>query len=132
MSRSEAHYKDADAFNPARYLDPTSYSYREPLTEYPKLQGQTAFGWGRRTCVGQEYVAAQMLVTCAAILWGFNISHGVDPKTGEKVKINIENATPHVIPIMDPVDLRFTPRSEMHAQRVRDAWAMTQAVDQEF
>lgn len=133
MCRSDKYYKDADAFDPSRWLEPTSACYREPLTEFPKLQGHSVFGWGRRVCIGQDYAAAQMLVVCAAIMYGLNIAPGTDPVTGQKIKLDLETitSTPNVIPIMDPIDIEFTPRSDLHAQRLRDVYEVSKAQDKE-
>lgn len=131
MCRSDNYYKDAGTFNPARYLDPASAQYKEPLTEFPKLQNHSVFGWGRRTCIGQEYAATQMLVVCAAILHSFDLAPGVDEKTGKQINLDLLRllSTPNVIPIMQPVDITFTPRSERHAQRLRDAYETSKMQD---
>lgn len=132
MCRSNEFYKDADTFNPSRYLDPASPQYKEPLTEFPKIQGHTVFGWGRRVCVGMEYAAAQMLVVCAAVSYAFNIDIAIDPATGEKAKISIDNATANVIPILsENPPLIFNPRSPSHAQKVRDLYTHQQEHDEE-
>ncbi|KAK5101976.1 hypothetical protein LTS08_004435 [Lithohypha guttulata] len=133
MCRSNEYYKDAETFNPSRYLDPDSPAYKEPLTEFPKLQNHSVFGWGRRTCIGQDYAAIQMLVVCAAIMYAFNISPPTDPKTGQKTKLNLQEllSTPNVIPIMEPIDIDFTPRSDAHAQRLQEAYRSSQIQDAE-
>jgi len=132
MCRSEEFYQDANTFDPARYLDPASPQYKEPLTEFPKIQGHTVFGWGRRVCVGMEYAATQMLVVCAAVSFAFNMDIAIDPATGEKAKISIENATPNVIPILtEGVPLIFNPRSAAQEQRLRDIYRLQKEQDAE-
>lgn len=128
MCRSDEYYNDANVFDPSRYLEPSSAQYKEPLTEFPKIQGHTVFGWGRRVCVGQDYAAAQMLVVCAAVASTFNISPDPDRQSCES---SIENSTPNVIPIMESLNLQFSPRSEAHAQRLREMYAHQKATDSE-
>lgn len=132
MCRSSNFYEDADSFNPSRWIDPESSLYKEPLTEYPKLQNHSVFGWGRRVCIGQDYAATQMLVVCAAVMYGFNIGPGVD-ESGKPLDLDIDKllSTPNVIPIMDPIDIRFTARSETQAQRLREAYRLQKLNDDE-
>lgn len=150
MCRSPALYDDPDTFNPDRWLNPESPLYKEPLTEYPKLQGHSVFGWGRRSCIGQEYAASQMLVVCAAVAYAFNILPPLD-KNGKPVMMNIDDATPHgkfspcyycqlgankstAIPIIETGThiLRFEPRTEAHADKIRNGWAALKTQDEEF
>lgn len=131
MCRSDNYYRDADTFDPSRYLEPTSAQYKEPLTEFPKIQGHSVFGWGRRVCIGQEYAATQMLVVCAAVALNFNIAPGIDAATGKPVELNIEKSTANIIPIMESVDLRFEPRSEAHAERLREQYRWQKENDDE-
>ena len=46
ISRDEELYPDAAEFRPERWLEPSWPTFREPLTEYPTLRGDTAFGYG--------------------------------------------------------------------------------------
>jgi len=132
MCRSDDFYEDANTFNPSRYLDPASPQYREPLTEFPKIQGHTVFGWGRRVCIGMEYAATQMLIVCAAVSYAFSIDIAIDPTTGEKAKISIENSTANVIPILaEDAPLLFHPRSASQAQRLRDIYKLQREQDEE-
>lgn len=131
MCRSPDYYKDPDTYNPDRYLNPESECYREPLTEFPKVQGHSVFGWGRRTCIGQDYAAAQLLIVCGAVMFGFDIKRGLD-KNGKPVEVSIDNSTPNVIPIMNPVELDFTVRSAERAQQLRDNLAAYKAENAEL
>ena len=134
MCRSDEFYKDANTFNPSRYLDPASSHYKEPLTEFPKIQGHTVFGWGRRVCVGMEYAATQMLVVCSAVSYAFNIDLATDPTTGEKFKLSIDDASSWVIPILDQDTGRkliFTPISSQKAQKLAEAYKVQTTQDEE-
>lgn len=132
MCRSENYYIDAETFNPDRWLNPESPCYKEPLTEFPKLQGHTVFGWGRRVCIGQDYAAAQMLCVCAAVSYALNIRPGLD-KNGKPLHVDITNATPNVIPILsENPGLIFEARSAAHVEKLRSSWTICKAQDEEF
>ena len=47
ISRDEDLYPDGAEFRPERWLDPSWPTYKEPLTEYPTLRGDIAFGYGK-------------------------------------------------------------------------------------
>src|SRR2546421_3377596 len=46
IARDPVAYPDPEAYNPARWLDPSFPTYKEPLTEFPKLMGHHQFGCG--------------------------------------------------------------------------------------
>jgi hypothetical protein len=46
ISRDQDMYPDAAEFHPERWLEPSWPTYKEPLTEYPVLRADTAFGYG--------------------------------------------------------------------------------------
>jgi hypothetical protein len=109
MARNPDIYSDPEEFDPSRYLKSSSPNYRAPLTEYPKIQGHHAFGFGRRVCIGQDLAAAELLMICAALLWGFKIRPAISSR-GRQVHIEIDKATPHVIPIPEAQNLEFVVR----------------------
>ena len=53
MNKEE--YPDQKIFNPARWVDPSYPTYKEPLTEFPNLRGDTSFGYGNRACPGVDH-----------------------------------------------------------------------------
>ncbi|KAI8954028.1 cytochrome P450 2C3 [Xylaria longipes] len=73
MSRDEKTYPDGEAFNPARWLEPSYPTYKEPLTTYPKLQGFSQFGFGRRTCQGLPLVEQDLFLAMGGMAWAFDI-----------------------------------------------------------
>ena len=46
ISRDEDMYPDAAEFHPKCWLEPSWPTYKEPLTDYPVLRADTAFGYG--------------------------------------------------------------------------------------
>ena len=52
IARDPVQYPEPERYNPGRWLEPEYPTYREPLTEYPKLMGHHQFGCGLRICPG--------------------------------------------------------------------------------
>ncbi|KAI0455444.1 cytochrome P450 2C3 [Xylaria acuta] len=73
MTRDEKTYPDGDTFNPARWLEPSYPTYKEPLTVYPKLQGFSQFGFGRRMCQGIPLVEQDLFLSMGGMAWAFDI-----------------------------------------------------------
>jgi hypothetical protein len=74
ISRDEEIYPDPVEFRPERWLEPGWPTYKEPLTEYPQLRGDTAFGYGIRTCPGTDLVTSELYTLIGSLTWAFNIS----------------------------------------------------------
>ncbi|CAE6508355.1 unnamed protein product [Rhizoctonia solani] len=65
MTRDETVYKNADVFDPDRFLDPST-----PLTP--------GFGWGRRRCPGTHFAEASLFIIIASVLTTFDIGVAQD------------------------------------------------------
>jgi cytochrome P450 len=109
-------YPDPEAFNPARWLDPSFPTYKEPLTHYPQIKNHSGFGWGKRTCIGQDYSEQVLLTIIAGILWSCTITKKRDPKTGLEKEVPWLDYGPYVIVRPEGWELDILPRS---ASRVR-------------
>jgi cytochrome P450 len=72
-------YPDPESFNPARWLEPSYPTYREPITTYPTLQNFSAFGFGRRICPGLNIAERSLNIVAARIAWACEISSKGDP-----------------------------------------------------
>lgn len=117
LARDPAAYPDPDTFNPARYLDPSYPTYREPLSEFPTIRGYHGFGFGRRICPGQEVAEAELLVACAALAWAFRLEKKRLP-CGPEVPVNDYDFTCTLITTAKPFEMEFKVRSEKHAQSI--------------
>lgn len=121
MNRVPEQYPDPENFHPERYLEKGWPTYQEPLSQYPNFRegvGMHTFGWGRRTCLGQHIVDDEMLVSMAAVLWGFNLNRKISPKTGEVIDIDSEATNAHVILEPLPYPCEFQPRSAQKVEQI--------------
>merc|ERR1712225_124278 len=116
MSRDEALYPDPENYRPERWLDPAFPTYKEPLTHYPSLKNHSAFGWGRRQCLGLDYTEIVHVTLVASILWSCSIQKKIDPQTGEETELPWMDYTPFVIVRPMPTKLDIVPRSQ---ERIR-------------
>ncbi|KAM0341693.1 hypothetical protein ACHAPU_009941 [Fusarium lateritium] len=103
-------YPDQQLFNPARWLEDSYPTYKEPLTEHPNLKNYVAFGFGRRACPGYDFSERTLVILVAQIAWACEISKPVDPVTNKPVEITLRHEpTPNPKPLAFPCDVR--PRS---------------------
>lgn len=108
LNRNPQKYPDPETYNPARYLDPSYPTFQAPLTRYPNFRegsSMHSFGWGRRTCLGQNIVDDEMFVFGAALLWAFEVTPKTCPVTGKEVPIDTQKTNSHVI--LEPVDFQL-------------------------
>ncbi|KAF5660888.1 cytochrome P450 monooxygenase [Fusarium heterosporum] len=103
-------YPDQQLFNPARWLENSYPTYKEPLSEYPNLKNYVAFGFGRRACPGYDFSERTLVILVAQIAWACEISKPIDPGTNEPVEITLRHGpTPNPKPLAFPCIIR--PRS---------------------
>lgn len=94
-------YPDGKLFNPARWLEPSYPTYKEPLTVYPTCQGFPAFGYGRRACPGVDFAERSLVILTAKLGWAVNIGWSLD-KHGNEIRETLEYQ-----PVPAPRPMRF-------------------------
>jgi Cytochrome P450 len=105
-------YPNPEEFLPSRWLDPSFPTYREPLTQYPNLQGFSQFGFGRRTCQGVPIVEQDLFLTIGGMAWAFTIQKKVDPATGKQIPVHWNDYTSLLIAKPCKFDFDAVPRDE--------------------
>jgi cytochrome P450 len=99
-------------FRPERFLDGS-------LAHYAQAQGHSAFGWGRRVCPGQLVAEQGLFITISRILWAFNISPAIDPKTSLEIPVDINAYTDGFNSKPLPFQCRLQPRGEKYVEIMR-------------
>ncbi|KAF5001089.1 hypothetical protein FGRMN_1283 [Fusarium graminum] len=103
-------YPDQQLFNPARWLEESYPTYKEPLSEHPNLKNYVAFGFGRRACPGYDFSERTLVILVAQIAWACEISKPIDPAINKPVEITLRHEpTPNPKPLAFPCNIR--PRS---------------------
>ncbi|KAK4120572.1 cytochrome P450 [Parathielavia appendiculata] len=125
LNRVPAKYPDGDNYRPERWLEPGWPTYQEPLTRYPNFReghSMHTFGWGRRTCLGQNIVDDETFVFAAATLWAFNLGPEICPRTGQAVPIDTQATNSHVILEPLPYRISIKVRSEERGRLVLEGY----------
>lgn len=118
LARDEKLYPDAETFRPERWLEADFPTYKEPLTEHPRLMGHHGFGMGRRMCPGIEVTEAELLVACGSIVAAFELKPEKNAK-GVEVPPPSWDFTPNLIGGPLPFKMDVKVRSQKIADRIR-------------
>lgn len=121
ITRHEQTYPDADAFNPARWLEPSYPTYKEPLTVHPKLNGFSQFGFGRRTCQGLPLVEQDLYLAMGGMAWAFHIRKKRHPD-GSEVSVHWNEYTPLLIAKPATFEFDAIVRSDETRRLLRCMW----------
>lgn len=116
LDMDEAVFGDPASFRPERWI------------ENPKLPS-TAFGYGRRICVGHHVARRSLFLAVSRLLWAFDITHA--HKDGERIEVDPANYLPKgptVAPY--PFDACFEIRSPIHRTVVEESWNSAEKSDE--
>lgn len=98
----------------------------EPLSRYPNLRegnGMHTFGWGRRTCLGQNLADDETFIVAASVLWGFNLALKKCPSTGKDITFDTQATNSNVILEPTPFPLDIQPRSDERAKLIMEQFS---------
>ena len=126
MSLDPDLYPDGLTFNPARWLEPSYPTYKEPLTIHPNLQHFSSFGFERRACPGFNFTERSLTIMVARFAWACNIKRAVDPATKQEIELNIKYepvANPRPLPFPAVIEARNQERMELVRKAVQQALA---------
>ena len=114
-------YPDGDSFLPDRWLSPNFPTYREPLTTYPRLEGHSQFGYGRRVCMGVDIVNHELFLVCGALAWAFDLKKKIG-EDGKEMEVKDLEYSSLLIAKPDWFSFQLTVRSEKRKRMVVDMW----------
>ncbi|KAF8607123.1 cytochrome P450 [Ceratobasidium sp. AG-I] len=106
MTRDERIYPDPEDFNPDRYFDPA-------------VPAPPTFGWGGRHCPGSHFAQTGLFIVAASILAAFKITKLLD-ENGREIVPEIDSESNSVRFRPKPFGCKFTPRSDLHAELIRN------------
>jgi len=90
--------------------------------------GHHQFGCGLRQCPGVEITQAELLVACAAILWGFTLTKS-KRSDGTEVPVDPDHMSPFLIGGALPFEFDLKVRSEKRAQQIMEMWQESESVE---
>lgn len=128
IARNPKLYPDPETFNPARWLEKEYPTYKEPLTEHPRLMGHHGFGMGRRMCPGIEVTEAELLVACGSIVGCFELKPYMDANGQPKWPASYD-FTPNLIGGPLPFEMDVKVRNPEKAARIK-AWYEESVADE--
>ena len=111
-------------FDPDRFKDDDLSLFESATTsDLSKLQTRSfVFGSGRRLCQGMHIAERSLFLAMARMLWAFNFDKAVDDN-GNPITPDINNLTQGLFVLPEPFQSVIIPRSEKHAEMIRDAWS---------
>ncbi|KAK7676144.1 hypothetical protein QCA50_020895 [Cerrena zonata] len=108
FSRDRELFPDPENFRPERYLDGTET--KENIPPFTHNEGHTAFGYGRRKCVGIHIANSTLFQNIATLLWAFNIERVKDGNGIEIVPDMDDFLDTGLAVFPAPFPCRFVPR----------------------
>ena len=124
-------YPDPESYRPERWIESGWPTYQEPLTQFPTVKGLSSFGFGQRQCLGMSLTQDELLLSCGALAWCFNLKRKIDPKTGKEIEVPTDESGSLLIIKPDPFQMAFEPRSEAKKERLIAQWKESEARDKE-
>ena len=122
ISREPDLYPQSHEFKPERWLDPSWPTYKEPLTEFPTIRGDPAFGYGTRSCPGTELVAVDLSPVFNASITVGKLIQEVQSRVGD-----FKNSAMGSKGLIDSMANMVMPRNESTAEAIG---ALSTIVDQ--
>lgn len=112
-------------FAPERYLGDDQTSFEAAVNSDASKRDHFVFGAGRRLCSGTHIAERSMFFAIARMLWAFNLDKAVDTE-GREITPDQDALTDGFLVQPVPFPAKITPRSEKHADIVREAWQEAQ------
>lgn len=108
-------------FDPSRYMNDFAGSSESAQSADVSKRDHFTFGAGRRICEGMHVVDRSMFLAIARLMWAFDFSTAVDDD-GNEIIPDQDNLVGGFLVQPHPFPVKITPRSELRAAKVREAW----------
>jgi len=125
LTRDASTYPMANTFLPDRWLNPSYPTYREPLTVFPRLEGHSQFGYGRRNCMGVDIVNHELFLVCGALAWAFDMKKKIG-ENGQEIEVKDMEYSSLLIAKPDWFSFDMTVRDETKKQVIMEMWEEVQ------
>ncbi|KAI9836035.1 MAG: hypothetical protein M1819_001646 [Sarea resinae] len=119
IHHTEEIYPDHESFNPDRYVNHTKLANDYSGSSDWAGRDHYGYGAGRRSCPGLHLAERNMWRITAKILWAFEISEPVDPKTGKTIPLDPDAYNPGILQAPLPFNVNIKPRSPEHVAIIR-------------
>lgn len=119
LHHNELLYKDPDRFNPDRYLGHERLANDYAGSPDWANRDHYNYGAGRRLCPGIHLAERNMWRIASKLLWAYEFSEPVDPRTGKVVPLDPEAYNPGILQAPLPYKVRIKVRSEAHREVIQ-------------
>jgi hypothetical protein len=121
---NRAFYENPEEYNPDRYLKHPRLAMDYAGSADYMNRDHYSYGAGKRICVGIHLAERTQWRVTARLLWAFNIEPAVDEETGLAVPLDTSDDAYEegFLSHPSPFRVRFTPRSERHAEIIREEY----------
>jgi cytochrome P450 len=110
---NENDFPDPHHFKPERFTE---------KRDYPGPWGHSAYGWGRRICVGQWLANNSVYLNIARMIWAFDLGPAKD-ENGKDVAVDIFSFSNGFNSLPTPFPISIKPRSQAHASTIQREFA---------
>lgn len=121
-SLNYSNYANPSIYDPDRYVNHKKSSMDYVTGADYENRDHYTFGAGMRMCVGMHLADRTLWRTVARMLWAFRIEPPID-ENGNLVELDLEAFHEGLVYCPLPYKVRFIPRSEKHAEVVRNSFA---------
>ncbi|KAK2784681.1 hypothetical protein FQN52_008909 [Onygenales sp. PD_12] len=120
-------YPNPRTFDPTRYEHDFQTAFEATCNPDVSKRDHFGFGAGRRICPGMHVAERSLYIGISRLLWGFNIEKALD-ENGNEIVPDSNKIKDGLLAMPEPFPAKITPRSERHAQIIREEWHKCQGL----
>jgi len=113
------------AFDPSRYSHDFQTASEAASNPDVSQRDHFVFGAGRRVCQGMHIAERSLFLGISRMLWAFNFEKARDEQ-GNEITPDIDKLTEGLLVFPQPFPANISPRSEKHAEKIRQEWVVAQ------